>query len=103
MKKLFALFVAAGILAFMACGGGADKEKEQKLKDSLKKDSIAKAEKAIKVKNSLKADSIAKADTLKEKDPKNPNQPQGNNPNPKQTPDIKNLNANQSNLQGTKK
>ncbi|MFH0865967.1 MAG: hypothetical protein V1904_07215 [Bacteroidota bacterium] len=73
MKKLFALFVAAGILAFMACGGGADKEKEQKLKDSLKKDSIAKAEKAIQVKDSLKADSIAKAkaaDTLKKKDEK---------------------------------
>ncbi|MFH0865965.1 MAG: hypothetical protein V1904_07205 [Bacteroidota bacterium] len=75
MKKLFALFVAAGILAFMACGGGADKEKEQKLKDSLKKDSIAKAEKAIKVKDSLKADSITKADTLKKEDPKKgPNQ-----------------------------
>jgi hypothetical protein len=65
MKKLFALFVAAGILAFMACGGGADKEKEQKMKDSLKKDSIAKAEKAIQVKDSLKADSIMKADTTK--------------------------------------
>jgi hypothetical protein len=102
MKKLFALFVAAGILAFMACGGGADKEKEQKIKDSLKKDSIAKAEKAIQVKDSLKADSIAKVkeDSIQKLDPKNQNQ--GNNPKPKQTPDIKNLNANQSNLQGHK-
>jgi hypothetical protein len=74
MKKLFSLFVAAGILAFMACGGGADKAKEQKIKDSLKKDSIAKAEKAIQVKDSLKADSMQKAteaaDTLKKKDDK---------------------------------
>lgn len=78
MKKLFTLFVAAGILAFMACGGGADKEKEQKMKDSLKKDSIAKVEKEIAVKDSLKADSTAKAeaaaaDTLEKKDgPKKP-------------------------------
>ena len=101
MKKLFALFVAAGVLAFMACGGGADKEKEQKIKDSLKKDSIAKVEKEIQLKDSLKADSILQ-DSLKKLDPKNQNQPQGNQPKDKQTPDLNNLNANQSNLQGHK-
>lgn len=81
MRKLFALFVAAGILAFMACGGGADKEKDQKIKDSLKKDSIAKVEK-----EQVKADSIAKIekdmareDSLKKADPKykGPQGPQG--------------------------
>lgn len=72
MKKVFALFIAAGVVTFVACGGGNDKEKEQKLKDSLKADSIAQAEKAIQVADSLKADSISKieADTLKKEEKK---------------------------------
>lgn len=92
MKKLFALFVAAGILAFMACGGGADKEKEQKIKDSLKKDSIAKVEK-----DKAKADSIAKVEKDKAKEDSINNiegnkDPKGNNPKPKTEP-VKNPNV----------
>jgi hypothetical protein len=83
MKKLFALFVAAGILAFMACGGGADKAKEQKIKDSLKKDSIAKIDKQKAKDDSIKAaeEAAKAADTLKKKEgdkkdgPKKPDQP----------------------------
>jgi len=75
MKKVFALFIAAGMITFMACGGGKDKAKEQARLDSLKKDSlmndsIAKAEiaakeadslKQIAVKDSLMKDSVDKA------------------------------------------
>jgi Na+/phosphate symporter len=71
MKKLLALVLVAAMASFVACGGGKDKEKEQKKLDSLKQDSIAKvktadslaaAEKEIKRLDSLKQDSIAKAD-----------------------------------------
>jgi len=75
MKKLFALLVVAGMVAFVACGPKKDKEAEQKRLDSLKADSLAQVEKAQKdadsiaaaqkaqaEADSLKADSIAKAD-----------------------------------------
>lgn len=74
MKKVFALLVVAGMVAFASCGGGKDKEKEQARLDSLKADSIAKVTadslaqvqaadslKQVAVADSLKADSIAKA------------------------------------------
>jgi len=75
MKKVFALFVIAGMVAFVACGPNKDAEKAKKLKDSLTadsimKDSILQAEIAMKtadslkqiaVKDSLKKDSIEKA------------------------------------------
>lgn len=69
MKKVFALFIAAGMITFMACGGGKDKAKEQaKLdslkKDSLTKDSIVKVAKAAKEADSLKQVKIA--DSLKQ-------------------------------------
>jgi hypothetical protein len=70
MKKLFTLFVVAGMLSFVACGPSA-KEKEaqeQKMKDSLaevhKQDSIAKAEAAQMAAEQAKKDSIAKADSI---------------------------------------
>jgi len=74
MKKVFALLIAAGMVTFMACGGGKDKAKEQARLDSLKKDSlmndsIVKAEMEAKkadslnqiAKDSLKKDSLDKA------------------------------------------
>jgi len=68
MKKLFALLVVAGMVAFISCGPGKDKAKEQAVADSLKKDSImkdsiAKAEQALKVADSLKQ--VALKDSLK--------------------------------------
>ena len=71
MKKLLALVLVAAMASFVACGGGKDKEKEQKKLDSLKQDSIAKvktadslaaAEKEMKRLDSLKQDSIEKAE-----------------------------------------
>ncbi|MCK9618408.1 MAG: hypothetical protein M0R21_11325 [Lentimicrobiaceae bacterium] len=61
MKKLFALLVVAGMVAFVACKSGANKEAEQ-----AKLDSIAKAD-SIRIADSLAqvaADTI-KADTVK--------------------------------------
>jgi hypothetical protein len=75
MKKLFTLFVAAGVLAFVACGG-SDKDKAKAKEDSTKKaDSIAKVVEKAKKDSIAKADSIAKieADTLKKKDEKKDN------------------------------
>ena len=68
VKKVFALFLAAGMITFMACGGGKDKAKEQAKLDSLKKDSLmkdstCKAVKAAKLADSLKQ--IAVKDSLK--------------------------------------
>ena len=68
MKKVFALFIAAGMITFMACGGGKDKAKEQARLDSLKKDSLmkdstAKVVKAAKLADSLKQ--VAVKDSLK--------------------------------------
>jgi hypothetical protein len=73
MKKLLALFLIAGIAAFIACGGG-DKAKEKAKQDSLRKDSISKVrkadslaaiEKANQKTDSLRKDSIAKAEKAK--------------------------------------
>jgi hypothetical protein len=67
MKKLFALLIAAGMLAFVSCGGGKDKEKEKARLDSLKKDSIAKVQ-ADSIKKVKEADSLKcamKCDSLK--------------------------------------
>ena len=69
MKKVFALFLVAGMVTFMACNGGKDKAKEQAKLDSLKKDSLmkdstAKAMKAVKLADSLKQAKIA--DSLKQ-------------------------------------
>lgn len=68
MKKVFALFVIAGMVAFVACGPNKDAEKAKKLKDSLTadsimKDSILQAEIAMKTADSLKQ--IAVKDSLK--------------------------------------
>jgi len=48
MKKVFALFIAAGMVTFMACGSAQDKEKEAKrIADSTRiADSLAKAAEA---------------------------------------------------------
>ena len=75
MKKVFALLVVAGMVAFASCGGGKDKAAEQARLDSLKADSIAKAEadsiakvkeadslKQVAIQDSIKADSVAKAE-----------------------------------------
>jgi hypothetical protein len=69
MKKVFALFIAAGMITFMACGGGKDKVAAQAKLDSLKKDSLmkdstAKVVKAAKLADSLKQVKIA--DSLKQ-------------------------------------
>ena len=75
MKKLFALLLVAGMVAFVACGPS---QKEKEAKEKAKQDSIAAAEKA-KIEadslaavekekrklDSLKQDSIAKADKKK--------------------------------------
>jgi hypothetical protein len=69
MKKLLALLLIAGIVAFVACGGG-DKEKQKQKQDSLRKDSISKVHKADSLavvekeqqkQDSLRKDSITKA------------------------------------------
>ena len=75
MKKVFTLFVAAGMLAFVACGPNKDAEKAKATKDSLTKDSImkdsvAQAEKLVKEADSLKQIKIAdslKQDSIKAK------------------------------------
>ncbi len=55
MKKVFALFIAAGMVTFMACGSAQDKEKEAKrIADSIRvadstriADSLTKAAEAV--------------------------------------------------------
>jgi len=49
MKKVFALFIAAGMVTFMACGSAQDKEKEAKrIADSTRiADSLTKAAEAV--------------------------------------------------------
>ena len=69
MKKVFALFIVAGMVTFMSCGGGKDTKAAQAKLDSLKKvsimkDSTAKALKATKLADSLKQAKIA--DSLKQ-------------------------------------
>ena len=77
MKKLLALTLIAGMVAFVACGP-SKKEKEAKEKakqDSInaaekakrEADSLATIEKAKAVKDSLRKDSIAKAEKSKPK------------------------------------
>jgi hypothetical protein len=79
MKKLFTLFLAAGMVAFMACNGGKDKAAAKAKADSLKKDSIAKvvadstkkvqmadSMKKVMIADSLKKDSIEKKGGKKE-------------------------------------
>ncbi|MFN8255171.1 MAG: hypothetical protein U0W24_05745 [Bacteroidales bacterium] len=62
MKRLLQLVVVAGMMSFLACGPSAeDQAKEQARLDSLKQDSIAKAEEAAKAAEMAKQDSIAKA------------------------------------------
>jgi len=75
MKKLFALVLVAGMLAFVACGPSKkDREaKEKQKQDSIvaaekakkEADSLAAVEKAKSIMDSLKKDSIAKADKKK--------------------------------------
>ena len=70
MKKVFAIFAIAGLIATTSCGGGADAEK-------AKQDSIATADSLAKVEadaaaaaeaqaaaEAAKADSIRKADSI---------------------------------------
>ena len=69
MKKVFALFLVAGMVTFMACGNGKEEAQKKAMADSLKKDSImkdstAKAMKAVKLADSLKQAKIA--DSLKQ-------------------------------------
>lgn len=74
MKKLFALFVVAGMVAFVACGPSAEEKAAKAAADSIAyADSVAKVEaeqariadstaQAVKV-----ADSIAHADSVAKK------------------------------------
>jgi len=70
MKKLFALVLVAGMVAFVACGPS---QKEKDAKEKAKQDSIAAVEKVKKEADSLaavekekaKQDSIAKAEKKK--------------------------------------
>jgi len=79
MKKLFALFLAAGMVAFMACGGGkkeaaakakADSTRKAdgiaKVNDSIKKIQMADSIKKAQMADSLKKDSIDKKGGKKE-------------------------------------
>jgi dihydroneopterin aldolase len=71
MKKLFAMFVVAGMVAFVACGPSAEEKAEkQRIQDSITADSTARvaAEQqriadstAMAAVEAAKADSIAKA------------------------------------------
>ena len=67
MKKLFALLIAVGMIGFVACGGGKEKEKEKARLDSLKKDSIANvlADSVKKVKEADSLECAAKCDSMK--------------------------------------
>jgi hypothetical protein len=66
MKKLSYLFVVAGIFAFVACGPSAkEKEKAQRMKDSIRMDSIQKVEAA---KELVRKDSIAKVEAIAAKE-----------------------------------
>ena len=81
MKKLFTLFVLAGMMAFVACGPSAEEKAaaEKRVNDSIaavkvqaKQDSIAKVEKAKQdsiaaAAEKAKQDSIAKAEEAKTK------------------------------------
>ncbi|MCK9618671.1 MAG: hypothetical protein M0R21_12655 [Lentimicrobiaceae bacterium] len=64
MKRFSQFLVIAGLVSFIACGPSAkEKEAEQRKLDSLKQDSIMKAQA---IQDSLyKADSIVKADSAK--------------------------------------
>ncbi len=71
MKKLFASFLFAGLIAFVACGPSAEKKAEQARQDSIRMaDSMAKveadaqriADSTAKVKAA--ADSIAHQDSI---------------------------------------
>jgi len=69
MKKVFAIFAIAGLIATTSCGGGTDAEKAKQ--DSIfQADSLAKVEadaqaaaQAEQAKADAKADSIRKADS----------------------------------------
>jgi hypothetical protein len=67
MKKLLALFLAAGMVAFMACGGGKKEAAAKAKADSTKKaDSIAKINDSIKkIKEADSLKEVAKKDSLK--------------------------------------
>ena len=59
MKKLFAMFVVAGMVAFVACGPSAEEKAEKARQDSIRiADSIAKVE----AEKQRVADSIAMAE-----------------------------------------
>jgi len=70
MKKVFAIFAIAGLIATASCGGGADAEKTKQ--DSIRKaDSLAivaaeaaAAAEAEAAAATAKADSIRKADSI---------------------------------------
>ncbi|MEI6061320.1 MAG: hypothetical protein WCR72_11470 [Bacteroidota bacterium] len=71
MKKLFAMFVVAGMVAFVACGPSAEEKAEKARQDSIAQaDSLANVAAqqqrvADSTANAMKvADSTAKADSL---------------------------------------
>jgi hypothetical protein len=69
MRKLASLLVVAGMVAFVACGPSAEQLAEQARLDSLKQDSIAKAQADSVAKvaaiEKAKQDSIAAAEAVK--------------------------------------
>jgi hypothetical protein len=74
MKKLFAMFVVAGMVAFVACGPSAEEKAEKARQDSIAQaDSVAKVAAdqqriADSTANAQKvADSIAHADSVAKK------------------------------------
>ncbi|MDO9255164.1 MAG: hypothetical protein Q7U54_06590 [Bacteroidales bacterium] len=70
MKKLFAMFVVAGMVAFVACGPSAEVKEQQRIADSTRvadsnaavmaAQEQAAADTAVAVKARAEADSIAK-------------------------------------------
>ncbi|GAB4134810.1 MAG: hypothetical protein Fur0041_08410 [Bacteroidia bacterium] len=63
MKKLFALAAVAGMAVFASCGNA--EELAKKLADSLRQDSINKANVADSTMKAMSADSAAKAEAEK--------------------------------------
>jgi hypothetical protein len=62
MKKLFAMFVVAGMVGFVACGPSAEEKAAKDREDSIKyADSIT----LVEQQNQLMTDSITKADAQK--------------------------------------
>jgi len=68
MKKLFAMFVVAGMVAFVACGPSAEEKAEkQRIQDSITADSTAKVaaeQQRIADSTAMAAVEAAKADSI---------------------------------------